>query len=118
MSMLIGLLFAFNLSLAACKTPVTYLKVNQPSPCTGYLFTPEMELKVRQDLIEYDYLKKQNEINLKKINNLDEQIKIMDQIIHTQDKRIIGLNESRKWERSIYFVLGILAAGAAVYVAR
>ena len=112
---MINLLLSLIISSSfACKEPVYFLQKNEKAPCTGYLFSPEMELKIREDIVAYDGLKLehqllQKELDLTKELNLElvREIKAKDAILQV-----------KKYENILYFALGIVVAGSIAYVAR
>lgn len=53
---------------AACNKPVTLLEETQPSPCKGYLFTPEAENSTFQEVESYHLLRQEMDIKNKQLD--------------------------------------------------
>lgn len=103
---ILSLLLISNVSLA-CNKPVTYLTQGTPSPCTGYLFTPEQEKLVREYKQERDsfaeILGKQDSL----ISVLDQRVDVLLRRNEGLDKQVKSLESQSKFEKIVYFCLGL-----------
>lgn len=104
------------------KDEVQILEAGKPAPFTGVLFPSEVAQKVRVQLIEGSEAKALNESYLRSIElykslqtNNDEKVNIL---LTQNDKLARALNDSRtvsSFEKTIWFIAGILLTGGAVY---
>jgi len=128
---LIMLISIVNISLAECIKDVTFLNKGEAAPCSGFLFSPEKELKVRIMNEENKFFTQQLELLNKQVNLLNESIRLQESITNKErDKaelwRIRAEDSTRKLiesedgrgKRDLIFVIGgvILTIGAG-YVA-
>ncbi len=94
-----------NLSLAAdCNKPVTKIQEGEKAVCTGYLFSPETELKARTAVAVSD---KKDEI----IKLQEDMLKIQNDRVDNLEKQINNLESSSFWGKTVYFGLGVLITG-------
>jgi hypothetical protein len=116
----IGIFLAIHLvsatTFAECAKPVSYLTEGTKASCSGYLFSPEQEQKVRALAENFD--------NLSKI------VVKQDELIHVLDKRLtlqISVNQNLReqnefnakqsyFEKAMWFGLGVVTTGLIVYV--
>lgn len=102
LKLIISILLISSLSRATtCPAPVTYLKESNASPCTGYLFSPDMELLVRTEVIQYQKLK---EISSKQ----DELITTLNQRINNQSSQIQAAEQSNFIDKVLYLSGGLI----------
>lgn len=114
MKIVINILLSLCLALPAygnCEKNVTYLEKGKSIPCTGYLFSPEQELKVRLKVKLYDsvlaYSDKQGEINELLNKRLIEYQKynvVLSNEISSQKERTF-------WNNTLYFAVGVILTG-------
>ncbi len=109
---LLIMLFSFNV-MAECQIPVKFLPEGAISPCNGFLFSPDAELKARQATHDRDHYKSLTDLSKNIIN-------AQDNLINTQNDRISNLHsinsntqqqlESEKsiWNKALYIGLGAL----------
>jgi len=122
-SLLIVLIFTLSQTTwANCPEDVQVLNKGQVANCDGLLFSPDASQKVdetQQDAEYYkqlsDQLYKRRDLSIKETDNLDKRLKLyMDQStllaqqLHKKEKE-------DKWQKIIYFGLGVFATGVAVY---
>jgi hypothetical protein len=112
----------FSISVNSLAADVTFLEKGSPAPYTGYLFSEEKTLKIRKELIELDTLKLLETSYNKSIDlykkNEDLQNTKVNLLLQQNDKLAEALVKSRErseWETRIWFGLGILVSGLAVY---
>lgn len=95
----------------ACDNNVKYLTQGTPAPCTGYLFSPEQEYKVRLSTERYEIMKlmveKQTDIN----NVLEERLKNTQQYNEYLSQRLRKEKKDDFWHKTIYFGLGAVLTG-------
>lgn len=105
---IISIAFISSTSFAECTKAVTYIKDGTPSPCTGYLFTPEKEASIYRDLEQGKLYKelsdKTEEQNIVLQQRLDSYIK--------NNEELRQYNQSQELKSDLqkigYFVLGAL----------
>ena len=102
----LAILLCASVSFADCK-PVSYLQEGKPAPCTGYLYSPEMEKLSRSALINsaklLELTDKQDELIVILTQRLDVNSQ-MNQNLRSEIKNV----ESRSTvEKVIYFALGV-----------
>lgn len=121
---LIGVILGLALLLAdgAFAADVTRIEKDQPAPYSGQLFTFKKAREVRLELLEKDKLKvfnealKLNEIEYKQIiKNNGEQIDILVEHNTKLYQMAKDNEESSGFTKILYFGLGVVATGAAVY---
>jgi len=96
------ILLASNLSWAnTCPNNVSYLKEGIKAPCTGYLFSPDMELQVRTEVIQFEKLQ---EISSKQ----DELIITLNQRIDNQTKQLQTEERSNFINKILYVTSGLI----------
>ena len=98
----------FNqISYGACEKPVTYLLNGDTAKCTGFLFSPEEEAKVRDMKIKFKTMEelvvKQDELN----NVLMRRIEVTSQENMYLRKANDSLESRSSTEKIIYFALGV-----------
>jgi hypothetical protein len=100
MKLILAILLIGSIASAECANPVSYLKQGQPALCTGYLFSPEMELKVRTEVIQYAKLQ---EVSSKQ----DELIDTLNQRIKNQENQMQTEERASFINKVIYFAAGL-----------
>lgn len=95
-----------------------YLEKNKPAPFTGILFTESKANQLRSDLLESDKDKLRLTSEQLKVQNLHSVIQLKDSEIELyakQNQRLIKAEQTSNTMQYIWFGLGVLATGAAVY---
>lgn len=114
----------FNQTVLAteCKESVTLLNEGQKAECTGFLFSPDAEKKASQSYDDAKYYKELSDLLHKRNVLTNEEIKILDERLKLyQDQSFLLAQEVQKkenedfWQKTIYFGLGVLATGIAIY---
>jgi hypothetical protein len=103
-------------SFAACVKPVQYLQEGQSACMTGYLFSPDMELKARTAMENYNKvleITKQQDVL---IENQDKRIALESERYATLKQQMDLNNEKSFWERAAWFAAGALLTGGIFYV--
>ena len=122
---LIALVLILGLSKTAvagsCSQPVTYVLVNTPAPCTGYLFSPDKEAELRLEHEKYTLdlqiiSLKDQELGLYKqqVTDLQEAVKLEQQKAElwrkNAEESMLKLNtviERQGWRDYLFLGLGI-----------
>lgn len=110
-----------NLILILCLSSyntfaqVKYVEKGEPAPFTGYLFTPEKESEVRQQVESLKYFKLLDESNQRIIQLKDRELELIKNqgVLWQQqaDQLSKQLEEARAgsfWRQTLYFGLGAL----------
>lgn len=107
---------------AACPESVQLLEKGKPANCTGFLYSPEAEAKSAQDHAdaifykEYvEKLEKRKELTEKQIQILDKRLDLYIRQSETLAEQLHKRESQNKWERIMWFGLGVLATGIAVH---
>lgn len=121
---LVTLLLTFSTIGNNCyaEDSVVLLEKGSTAPFKGYLFPEAKALDLRKELIELDNLRLieksyLNSIELYKKNETVHNLKV-NTLLEQNDKLAEALAKSRErseWENRIWFGLGILVSGLAVY---
>ena len=100
---------------------VLYLEKDQKAPQAGFFFSEQKAKEVRLELLELDKKRLEFENSQFKADKLTEVIKLKDteiEMYRNQNNRLIKLEQTSDTMRYVWFGLGILATGVAVYGAR
>lgn len=119
--LLISLIFS---TTARSNNDVISIKKGTPAPFTGILFTEDKAKELRTDLLELDksriiLLSKEQQLGIfqERLELRDEEI----ELYHKQNERLVKQNGTNKdvgmVERVVWFGLGVVVTGAAVYAA-
>lgn len=111
-------------SITAKANDVVSIKKGNPAPFSGLLFTEDKAREVRLELLELDknrvmLFSKEQQLSIfqNRLELRDEEI----ELYRTQNKRLIEQNGANKdvgrVERILWFGLGVIVTGAAVYAA-
>lgn len=122
-SIVVSSAIAFNPLVYA--EDVVYLEQGKPSPYSGVLFPVEKANELRKMAIELDTLRSINESYIKSISLYQKTIQLHEekyQLAYGQNEKLSeALVESRRssdLQKIIWFSLGVLATGFAVYGAK
>ena len=86
--------------------PIIELKLNQPAPYDGILFTNEAANKVRYQLLELDRMTRLNGLYEKDILVLEKQSNHWKQATLDLSSRVIEADSRNFWQNAAYFGLG------------
>jgi hypothetical protein len=95
-----------------------FIKKGEASPFTGLLFTEERANLLRKELIDSDITRVRLSSEKERSALLRDSIKLRDdeiELLRTQNKLVERQNRNSEAMKYIYFGLGILATGMAVY---
>lgn len=123
LSILLICIFSLNQSVwAKCPEDVQVLEKGQVANCDGLLFSPEASKKADEAIQDVKYYKSLTdklgsriEYSNKETDVLEKRLKLyMDQSNILAEQMVKKENED-KWQKVLYFGLGVLATGIAVY---
>jgi len=119
----LALIFAFtNTAWADCPEHVQLIVKGEPAVCDGVLMSPDAFKKADEAVQDVHYYKLINEklnerqvlVN-KEIEILDKRLKLYMDQSQVLASELTDRNSESKWEKLIYFSLGVFATGIAVY---
>ena len=105
-------------SVTVRSEDVISIKKGEPAPFSGLLFTQEKSETIRRELLELDKLLIRNESLSKQLQLSDTRIELKEEQIESyrlQNRRLEKANNLNSNMQYIWFGLGILVTGAAVY---
>lgn len=107
-----------------CKEAVVLLEKGKPSPCTGFLFSPEAEKNATKAYLEAQYYKElsellhqKNESQAKQLSILDERLMLYVKSTTELAEEVVRKQDQDFWQKTLYFGLGIAVTGLSVYAA-
>lgn len=116
---------AIVLNNAFAEEDAVYLAKDSKAPYAGILLPVEKAAELRKNLIELDTLKAINESYTKSIQMYKQSIQLSEDkyntLLNQNDKLALALVESRQsndLQKIIWFGLGVLATGFALYGAK
>jgi len=111
------LLLTFSTTIKA-DTDVVFIDKNSPAPFSGILFTELKAKEVRADILESDKTKILLQSELFKSQRLQQIIELKEteiELYRKQNQRLLVNERSSDSLTYIWFGLGVLATGMAVY---
>jgi hypothetical protein len=123
MRYIIASIFLFTqLSFANCPEDIQQLKKGDVANCEGLLFSKDAAKNVAntQDEAKHykelsDLLYKRQELTTKDISILDKRLHLYMEQSNTLATQLYKKEQDNKWQKFLYFGLGVLATGAAFY---
>lgn len=115
-NLLIGLILVTSLTSRA--QDAISIQKGQPAPYSGVLFGEDRANTIRAELVEKDILSVQLSAAEERHVLSEQIIKLKDfeiELFRKQNQRLVKASETTEAMKIIYFGLGILATGAAVY---
>lgn len=122
---ILAIMFMTNMAFAQCPKNVQPIKKGEAANCDGFLFSPETEKKANEAVEDVKYYKelnlrltKRKELTDKEINILDRRLELY---IKQSEQLSLEVHRKRsedKWQKVIWFSLGVLATGIAVHGAK
>lgn len=112
--MLIGLTIVNNVY----GQDTQYVEKGSPAPFTGILFTEKKAQAIRAELLDGDKNKLQLETERNRVERLNQIIELKSEEIELyqkQNRRLLKTHERTETLNYVWFGLGILATGLAVY---
>lgn len=124
-SILLVLILVLNQTAFAadtCPDDVQVINKGQVANCSGLLFSPEASKQMDEAIADSKYFKEVNGKLIERKKLTDEEISILDQRLklymnesNVLAKELSSRNSESSFQRIIYFGLGVLATGVAVY---
>lgn len=129
MSQLIRIIVIFSIAIcnnfaiaSDCLESVTLLNKGTPSPCTGFLFSPEAEQQVTSDSLDLEYYKtlskrmeERYDLMLQQNEILDKRLKLYMDQSYQLSKEIQEKEDKSSLKTIGWFLLGVGVTGLAVY---
>lgn len=115
-NLLIGLILVTSLTSRA--QDAISIQKGQPAPYSGVLFSEDRAISIRKELVDKDILSVQLSAAEERHILSEQIIKLKDfeiELFRKQNQRLVKASETNETMKIIYFGLGILATGAAVY---
>lgn len=115
-------IFLFSqLTFAACPEDIQVINKGDIANCSGLLFSPEASKKVDENQQDAEYYKKLNDqlykrrdLSIKEVETLDKRLKLYMDQSETLARQLYKKEKEDKWQKVIYFSLGVIATGIAV----
>ena len=115
-SLLVSLLLIGSINAKA--NDVLFIEKGTPAPYSGVLFTEPKARELRNDILESSKTELQLESEKAKSGNLLQLVQLKDteiELYRKQNQRLLRLEDTNSKMNYIWFGLGILATGVAVY---
>lgn len=112
------MLLLIGSTTAKADNDVTFIEKGSSAPYSGILFTEQKARQLRNDLLESDKHVIMYESEKQTSKNLFQLVQLKDseiELYQKQNKRLLRLEDSSSRMNYIWFGLGILATGVAVY---
>jgi hypothetical protein len=111
------LLLSFS-TIVKANTDVVFIIKDSPAPFDGILFTESKAKEFRQDILESEKTKVLLQYELHKGENLQQIIKLKEteiELYRRQNERLLVNQKTSDTLNYVWFGLGVLATGIAVY---
>lgn len=115
-------LLLINQVAMACPEDVQEIQKGQVALCDGLLFSPEASKKADEALKDSKYYKdltdrlyKRQGLVQEEVNILEKRLQLYMDQSHKLSQELTSKNNEDKWQKIVYFSLGVLATGIAVY---
>ena len=126
MRFIILIIFLFSqLTYAKCPEDIQVIEKGQTANCSGLLFSPEASKKVDETQADAKYYKElsdrllqRRDLTNKEISILDRRLQLYIDQSYDLAKEIHKKEKEDKWQKLMYFGLGVLATGISVYGAK
>jgi len=119
---ILTIMLSTSMAFAECPKNVQVIKKGQAANCDGFLFSPETEKKASEAIDDAKYYKDLNlrlqnrkELTDKEIEVLDKRLQLYVEQCETLAERLNKRENQNKWERVLWFTLGIAVTGLAVH---
>jgi hypothetical protein len=111
-----------TLASSDCLESVTLLQKGDPSPCTGFLFSPDAEAQAESDSRDAKYYKLLSErldersvLILNQNEILEKRIQLYIEQNNTLANEVVKKERRSEWQKVGYFLLGVGVTSLAVY---
>lgn len=105
-------------STNAISNDVVSLEKGKPAPFTGILFSESKAKEVRNELLDKDILTVENKALKKELNITEKIVSLREEEVNLyrkQNERLLKLDKNNEVMKYVWFGLGVLVTGAAVY---
>ena len=95
-----------------------FVQKGEKAPITGYLFSEQQTRDIRRELLDKDELSVRLQSTRGQLQNYEHILKLKDSEIEsykTQNQRLVKLDQNNETMKYVWFGLGILVTGMAVY---
>jgi hypothetical protein len=111
-----------SVSWADCPEAVSVINKGDKAVCDGILLSPEASKKADEAVQDAKYYKMLSEKLIerqqytdKEINILDKRLKLYMEESNTLATQLVHKDNADKWQKIVYFGLGVVVTGLAVY---
>lgn len=114
--LLLTILLTFSTKGIANET--FFVQKGEKAPITGYLFSEQQTRDIRRELLDKDELSVRLQSTRGQLQNYEHILKLKDSEIEsykTQNQRLVKLDQNNETMKYVWFGLGILVTGMAVY---
>ena len=114
--LLLTILLTFSTEGIANET--FFVQKGEKAPITGYLFSEQQTRDIRRELLDKDELSVRLQSTRGQLQNYEHILKLKDSEIEsykTQNQRLVKLDQNNETMKYVWFGLGILVTGMAVY---
>lgn len=114
--LLLTILLTFSTEGIANET--FFVQKGEKAPITGYLFNEQHTRDIRRELLDKDELSVRLQSARGQLQNYEHILKLKDSEIEsykTQNQRLVKLDQNNETMKYVWFGLGILVTGMAVY---
>lgn len=108
-----------------CPEAVQFFEQDTITNCTGYLYSPEADKRANDIYEEWESFKNTNVLLEKRSSLVQERNQILERRLqlHIEQgeilaRQLVKKENGSKWEKALFFTLGILATGVAVGAAK
>ena len=120
---ILAFILTFNsVAWAKCPDDIQVIEKDQVANCSGLLFSPEASENVDQTQKDLEIEQKLNGLLTRKNVLLELHSETVEKRLHLYmdrssilAKQLYEREKDSKWEKTLYFGLGVLATGIAVY---
>lgn len=105
-----------------CPDDIQVISKGQVANCDGLLFSPKASQAADEAIEDAKYFKELSDKLLKRQELADQQISLLDKrlALHVEQNviladQLVKKENQNKWEKVIYFTLGIIVTGVAVH---
>lgn len=116
------IIFIFSQISYACPQDIQEIQKGQVANCTGLLFSPEASKNVDEAIQDAKYYKdlterlyQRQDLTNQEISTLDKRLNLYMDQSETLAKQLHKKEKEDKWQKIIYFGMGVFATGIAVY---
>ena len=120
---ILAIILTFSqVSHANCPEDIQVIEQGQVANCDGLLFSPEAAKKVDENQQDAKYYKElsgqlyeSRNLYIEQVDTMDKRLKLYMDQSHTLAQEVTRKENEDKWQKFLYFGLGVLATGVAIY---